>query len=372
MARPTLSGIDYFPLDVSADTEDSMFMVTAELGEIAFGRIIKLWAEIYKDRGYYKEWNEESELVFAGKKSIPIDEVKELVQVGLKRGIFNKKLYETYGILTSRALQKRYITACESRKNIRIVEKYSLIDPTEFKEKIKNKLLFINSDITGIKTDLTPEKESDEGVKSDITPVIPELIPQKKRKEKKRKESSAENLTPLNHSKNILYDRFEKARKHFNSLRLPEYRYTPENCQKTGEIIATFDENTDEEICEAMNNYDFVMHDTDYELKPDYPSGFIGFMRPGHGVDMYRNAVDPLKRCRKPGARASPGPMKIEKIEYPDRCMECGGAVRTIHKSYQCLSQKCGRIWNWENGKWILDESSVPAAEQLHEAGRKC
>ena len=64
MARPMKIGLDYFPLDVDADTDEKIEYVIAKKGFITFGVYIRLLMGIYKD-GYYTEWNERKLFVYA-------------------------------------------------------------------------------------------------------------------------------------------------------------------------------------------------------------------------------------------------------------------------------------------------------------------
>lgn len=127
MARPVKTGLDYFPIDIDIDQDDRIYMLEAQLGEIAFGRIVKLWAEIYRE-GYYKQWGEQEALIFAGKKRIPIEEVHALIDAAVACGLLDKNLYGKYKILTSEAIQKRYFLSVSRRQTINVNNNYLLVD----------------------------------------------------------------------------------------------------------------------------------------------------------------------------------------------------------------------------------------------------
>ena len=78
---------------------------------------------LHRGDGYYKNW-EEDVLIFSGKKKLPMEEVKQLVTLALKRGLFYKDLYEKYKILTSAGIQRRYLAACEKRNVIHLINQY--------------------------------------------------------------------------------------------------------------------------------------------------------------------------------------------------------------------------------------------------------
>lgn len=125
-------GIDYFPLDVTLD--EKFELIEAEYGLTGFGVVVKLLQRIYGGQGYYIEWTNEVALLFA--KRIGLREggsaVSEIVEASVKRGIFDKTLYEKYRILTSKGIQKRYFEAVSRRKSVSIKRAYLLVNATDF------------------------------------------------------------------------------------------------------------------------------------------------------------------------------------------------------------------------------------------------
>jgi hypothetical protein len=125
MARPTKSGIDYFPLDV--ETEDKIKLIEAKYGMTGFAVWIKLLQKIYK-HGYYIDWTEEKILLFSNEVNVDINKVNEIINDCLKWEVFDKTLKEKYGILTSRGIQKRYFEATGRRKEVEVNENYLLVN----------------------------------------------------------------------------------------------------------------------------------------------------------------------------------------------------------------------------------------------------
>ena len=164
MARPTKAGLDYFPLDVHMD--DKVNLIEAQYGLVGFAVVIKLWQQIYADKGYYTEWGEQNELLFAGKNGIELESLKNIIAATVRWGIFDADLLGKYKILTSAGIQKRYLEAKAKAKNVSIEKAYLLISVPE-------------TEVISEKTPVISEK----------TPVISEITPQSKVKESKVKES---------------------------------------------------------------------------------------------------------------------------------------------------------------------------------------
>ena len=139
MGRPTKTGLDYFPLDV--DMDDCIELIETEHGLAGFSIVIKLWQKIYKN-GYYLDWSEDVARLFAHRINAELTLINSVINSCFLRNIFNKHVFETYGVLTSHGIQKRYITACltSKRKSISMNSSICLLNPeltrfiTEFTE----------------------------------------------------------------------------------------------------------------------------------------------------------------------------------------------------------------------------------------------
>ena len=128
MARPLKEGVDYFSLDCYMD--DKIKMIQAEFGLKGFAIVVKLWQTIYREHGYYCEWNEEKKLLFASEEGADCGPglINEIVQACIRRDIFSKKLFDKYPILTSRGIQKRYLSITAKRKKAEMKKEYSLVE----------------------------------------------------------------------------------------------------------------------------------------------------------------------------------------------------------------------------------------------------
>ena len=120
------SGIEYFPLDVTLDSKFDL--IEAEFGVTGFGIVVHLLQEIYGQEGYYIEWTEEVALLFARKYGLGGNAVSEILAASIKRGMFDKEIFDKYHILTSRGIQKRYFEAVSRRKVLEVDYNILLVD----------------------------------------------------------------------------------------------------------------------------------------------------------------------------------------------------------------------------------------------------
>ena len=112
------SGLDFFPLDVCLDKKFEL--IEAEYGLTGFGVIVHLLQEIYGKEGYYIEWTEEVALLFARRCGLGGSVVSEIIEASIRRGMFDKEIYDKYRVLTSRGIQKRYFEAVSRRKSLEV------------------------------------------------------------------------------------------------------------------------------------------------------------------------------------------------------------------------------------------------------------
>jgi len=124
LARPIKEGLDYFPLNVVLNSKFEI--IEARFGIKGFAVIVKLFQYIYGTKGYYCEWDEDVLFVFAKRIGVGANSVSEILDTSLKKGIFNKDMYEKYSILTSEGIQQRYVEA-KRGGYARICKKYLLI-----------------------------------------------------------------------------------------------------------------------------------------------------------------------------------------------------------------------------------------------------
>ena len=129
MARPIKAGLDYFPLDVNLD--DKVELLEAEHGITGFGVIVKLWQRIFSD-GYFTRWDDDRALLVAKETGVSASELQAIVATAVRRGIFSAELLTEYGVLTSRGIQKRYLTCIDRRREVELDRRLLLVRPEDY------------------------------------------------------------------------------------------------------------------------------------------------------------------------------------------------------------------------------------------------
>ena len=148
MARPMKQGLDYFPLDVDFFEDEKIEYVTARFGEKGELLVIKLLCDIYRN-GYSTKWNEDKATIFAKRagNNISPSLVNDVVEELVKRDFFEKSIFNSFDILTSKGVQKRYLQATAERKEVELIEYIWLLD---FPEDTKKTRYIINRPINGV------------------------------------------------------------------------------------------------------------------------------------------------------------------------------------------------------------------------------
>lgn len=129
MARPIKHGLDYFPFDVDFFSDEKLYAISGEFGIKGEITTIKLLCAVYRN-GYYIEWTEM--LKYKLIKELPgvsPELLDQIIKRLVKWDFFDKGLFDTASILTSRGIQRRYqaISTKMHRKNA--ITEYRLIDP---------------------------------------------------------------------------------------------------------------------------------------------------------------------------------------------------------------------------------------------------
>ena len=144
--RQNKVGLDYFELDCHMD--EKVRLVQAEYGLKGFAVFVKLLQEIYGGYGYYCEWTQDRELLFAAENGLNGGSQQllgDIVEACIRRNIFSERLFKEYGILTSSGVQKQYLKATVKREVVELKKEYLLISVP-----VNRKNVVINSISSGI------------------------------------------------------------------------------------------------------------------------------------------------------------------------------------------------------------------------------
>lgn len=129
------NGINYFPLQTGFFEGNIQELLEAKYGIKGPYLVMQLLCKLYKE-GYYLQWGEDQTMIFAHKlgREYAQEEVKEIIEILIEKGFFDKKSYEKHQILTSEGIQRVWIEATNRRKRDLTRLPYLLIDITDNKE----------------------------------------------------------------------------------------------------------------------------------------------------------------------------------------------------------------------------------------------
>lgn len=129
MARTTKIGIDYFSHDVDMSQDVNMRILVAKHGLFSYAVYNRLLEELYRDKGYYLEINEDFNILFSNDCNIEIDAYINILNDIIMRKMFSSDMFSTYSILTSARVQRNYCDAICRRKEASFINEYLMIDP---------------------------------------------------------------------------------------------------------------------------------------------------------------------------------------------------------------------------------------------------
>lgn len=118
MARPRKTGLDYFPFDVDFFNDEKIVAIAGEFGIKGEIATVKLLCAIYRN-GYFVEWNEMLQMKMLHQlPGVSSELICSIVNRLVKWNFFDKDLFDSAGILTSKGIQKRYFDAIRKRTPI--------------------------------------------------------------------------------------------------------------------------------------------------------------------------------------------------------------------------------------------------------------
>lgn len=173
MANPKCS-LNYYAVDTDRYHDRRIKRLKKVHGGVGVAIYDYLLCEIYRDKGCYIIYDEDTIFDVSEYWNIEEDRVKEIVEYCASIGLFNEEKLREKGVLTSASIQRRFIemSTRAKRRDAEI--------PEEFK------ILTEESHILPEKTQILPEK----------THILPEESPQNKIKKSKIKENISLSISP--------------------------------------------------------------------------------------------------------------------------------------------------------------------------------
>jgi len=199
MARPIKTGLEYFSVDTEWDRKMKIFKAKYKL--FGVGLITELWKAIYTE-GYFYPWDEDSRILFANEHGLDPEQLEEMMDFAIAKGIFDTGMYSEYRILTSQGIQKRYLNSCLKRSQVIFHKEYLLIEPK--KPKWSETEIIIVS-INNKKESETPDQKPETLVKNSKSTQSIES------KESKVKNSSGKSLSDKIRERNLIFLPFAKC-----------------------------------------------------------------------------------------------------------------------------------------------------------------
>ena len=232
MARPNKAGIDYFPFDIDFFNDEKIQFTSARFGLKGEIIAIRLLCKIYRN-GYYTEWNDDTALLFAKGVGDGVQDscVKDVVYELLKRGFFDRSIFDKFGILTSRGIQARYFEATKRYKSVEAIKEYLLIDVSKMDNVNING---INDSINDEKAYINSQKKRKGKVKENTTPLTPQTGGEKTKFEKFNDwlKENCESVTKM--EKQLTEDQFAVISEKYSSREIASTIQSMDNWKKNG------------------------------------------------------------------------------------------------------------------------------------------
>ena len=188
MARPQKDGLDYFPFDVDFMKDTKVRRIARTFGCTGTMAIVMLFTDIYRTRGYYMNWDEDTCFDLSETLQCEPELAAKIVDACVLAKIFNVDLFQDKAVLTSAAIQLRYLKINQDCKRQRTINpEFSLIElPQEAPQPPAEK----------------PKRKGRKRAASDELPpnapseaVTSEGIPQRKQEETRGNQNKGENST---------------------------------------------------------------------------------------------------------------------------------------------------------------------------------
>lgn len=120
MARPKKEGMDYFPHDTDAVNDEKIEALRFLYGNDGYAFYFILLERIYRTKEFELDVSDAETIQILSRK-VGVNEEKflQILETSLKRGCFDKEMYEQRKVLTSEGIKKRASVVVEKRVKMR-------------------------------------------------------------------------------------------------------------------------------------------------------------------------------------------------------------------------------------------------------------
>ena len=136
-------GLPAYLQSVELTTEEEL--IVSEFKEKGMAVITWLKMFITKEHGYYCTWNDDVAFLFAKRNGTGKGVVSEIVRAALRRGIYDRDLFEKYAVLTSAEFQEGFLNAAKRWKEVELIREYLLVRADQIPKNAN--IISINADI---------------------------------------------------------------------------------------------------------------------------------------------------------------------------------------------------------------------------------
>lgn len=136
MARPVKMGLDYFPFDVDIFEDEKVIPISSEFGAKGECIVVRVLCAIYRE-GYFAECSPAFKFKIAKQANVPHTLVNEVITGLVKWGFFDKAVFDSFGVLTSAGIQKRWKEATRKRVPVKNLQFWVLDEVSREKGKYK-------------------------------------------------------------------------------------------------------------------------------------------------------------------------------------------------------------------------------------------
>lgn len=120
LARPQKDGLDYFPHDTDAASDEKIEPLVILYGAKGYAFYFYHLERIYRQKDFELDVSDaETIQLISSKLQITTQEYDSILQSALKRGAFDKTAYNERGVLTSDGIKKRAAPVLKKRENMR-------------------------------------------------------------------------------------------------------------------------------------------------------------------------------------------------------------------------------------------------------------